>query len=187
VHTLLGSSGIEDRTIIDDKRKTGHIATPGKIGHQVAAKLGRLEKPMRTAFTDAIKESKVGLPAPLIEEAIETAVDAVGPDASESQQKKAATAAIKAAEIEQRRTEELRRSKDANDVLQRIIGELMRFEMPWDEDEMKELIAKRHLLKRGIVYSAVKSLRDVAARFESYADKLEAPVPKQLKQKNGGR
>ena len=112
VHRILEQAGLEDKTIIEDRNKKGS-STPsrGRVGHGTAGKLGKLAKPMQQAFVKAIKQAKVGLPADLVNEAIDTAVEHVGKDASKEEQEKAAVAAIKAAEAQELKDIALRRSK----------------------------------------------------------------------------
>lgn len=159
-------------------RDSSHKPQKGVLTIPAASALNKLEKPVQKAVVQAIKHEKdVAISVPLIKQAVQ-----VIKEQEPKKQEQAAKAAIQAAAETQRREEQLRKAKDANSVAQRIINDIVTMEMPFDEDDLKQILGSRDLISSRIVQGLIEALRRAAKKFDHYADEFEKPVPKKLTQ-----
>jgi len=105
-------------------------------------------------------------------------------DAAIEKQREATRLAIERAAEQQRRAEELRLSKNINDVVQSMTNALMGFEFPLkeknDDKSLEKVIGQREFVEPKTLRGLVDSLRLVGAKFYAYAERLERPSQKKL-------
>lgn len=140
-------------------------------------KLAATAEPTKAApkISKALEDAGVPKPKAKAAEIVSAAQDALI-----ETQKEATTAAIKAATVKQQETLALEKSKDLNDVARRIIKDLAEIEMPFDEDDMKEVLRLREHLSASVLHGLTETLRRTAKKFADYADFLDSPAQKKL-------